>query len=484
MMEVKQMFEELLSQVQVPEFARLRLELRQPGIENVELALKEELAGCGAMERIRPGDTVAVAVGSREIADMAVVVRTIVKSVKDRGGEPFIVPAMGSHGGATARGQEEVLRHFGITKETVGAPVRSSMETVKIGETGPLSGDAKSPDRGGAGQSFEVHMDKLAAEADHIIPVGRIKAHTDFRGPVESGLMKMIVIGLGKQHGASICHRLGFPKMSSNILEFGRVILERAPILLGVCIIENASHQIAHIEAVPGREIPKREPKLLEMSKALMPKIPVGDLDVLVVSEMGKEISGAGMDPNITGRSCVLGRFWPDAEKIAVLDLTDKSDGNAAGMGNADAITRRMYGKINLTPIYINGLTCRDTEGIRLPAVMESDLLALKFCLHTCIRRPAMQNGRIAWIRNTADLENIYISEALVAEAEKVEGVTVCQRNLRVVERGGQMVLSGGMRRDGAGAGVTGRAGAGAGRPGPDGGMEDTDDWISMWNTR
>ena len=425
-MEVRQIFEELLSEVRLPAFARIRLDARQPQIENVEQALREELLNCKAMEGIRPGDTVALAVGSREISDMALIVRTVAEEVRSRGGDPFIIPAMGSHGGATAEGQEEVLRHFGITEEAVGAPVRSSMETVKIGETG---------------RGWDVHIDRMAAGANHIIPVGRIKAHTDFRGPVESGLMKMIVIGLGKQHGASICHRLGFPAMSSNIMEFGKVILENAPVLIGVGIIENAQHGVAHIEAVPGKEIPQREPELLELSKALMPKIPVNDLDVLVVNEMGKEISGAGMDPNITGRSCVLGRFWPNAEKIAVLDLTEKSGGNAAGMGNADAITRRMYDKIDLTPIYINGLTCRDTEGIQLPAVMESDLLALKFCLYTCIHRLAVENGRVAWIHNTADLETMYISEALVEEARKVEGVTVCERNLQVVERDGRMSL-------------------------------------------
>ena len=425
-MEAKQIFEDLLSEVEVPEFAGIQLKLDQPQIEDPAREIREQLACCEPMEQIRPGDTVAVAVGSREIADMVCVVAAVTEAVKKRGGLPFIVPAMGSHGGATAKGQEDVLRHYGITEENVKAPVRSSMETIKIGETA---------------RGFDVHIDKLAAGASHIIPIGRIKAHTDFRGPVESGLMKMIVIGLGKQHGASICHRLGFPQMSRNILEFGNVVLENAPILLAIGIVENANHRIAHIEAVPKAAILQREPELLELSKALMPRIPVGDLDVLVVGEMGKEISGAGMDPNITGRSCVLGSFWPDAEKIAVLDLTEKSGGNAAGMGNADAITRRMYEKIDLTPIYINGLTCRDTQGIRLPAVMETDLLALRFCLYTCIRRSAVKNARVVWIRNTADLKTMYISEALVEEAEKKRGLTVVQRNLKHLQLDGKLAL-------------------------------------------
>lgn len=421
-METKELFEELLSQVQIPEFARIHLDLEQPYVENVRQTLREMLLKSETMDKIRPGDTVALAVGSREIAEMTAIVAAVVESVKNKGGVPFIVPAMGSHGGATAEGQEEVLRHYGITEENVGAPVRSSMETIQVGVTE---------------QGFPVHVDKLAMGADHIIPIGRIKAHTDFRGPVESGLMKMLVIGLGKQQGASSCHRLGFPQMSKNIMAFGKVILAHAPVLLGIGVIENAKHQVAHLEAVPADKIPEREPELLKMSKSLMPRIPVDDLDVLVVEEMGKEISGAGMDPNITGRSFVLGRFWPNAERIVVLDLTDKSGGNAAGMGNADAITRRMFKKIDFTPIYVNGLTCRDTGGVKLPAVMETDLLALKFCLYTCIRRSAVKGGRIAWIHNTANLETMYVSEALISEAEKVPGVTVEQRGLKLVEKDG-----------------------------------------------
>lgn len=429
-MEVREIFEELLSEVEVPRFARVTRCLSQPQIADAAGAVERELRLCGKMEKIEQGDTVAIAVGSREIAHMAEITGAVVSEVKARGGIPFIVPAMGSHGGATAEGQEEVLRHYGITQQAVGAPVRSSMETVKVGETS---------------RGWDVCIDRLASEADHIIPIGRVKPHTDFRGPVESGLMKMIVIGLGKQHGASICHRLGFPQMSANIMEFGKVILQNAPILLGLAIVENAAHGLAHVEAVPGEKILEREPEILNMAKALMPKIPVHDLDVLLVSEMGKEISGAGMDPNITGRSAVLGQFWPGAEKIAVLDLTDKSGGNAAGMGNADAVTRRMCGKLDPTPVYINGLTCRDTQGIRLPAVMETDMLALKFCLYTCIRRNAAREGRVVWIKNTADLETMYLSEALLAEAEQVEGLMVCEKNLRAVEQDTRLrLMSGG----------------------------------------
>lgn len=406
----RELFEQLLKEVELPRFAPVAMEWEQPRVECVETALREQLVDCPASRFVKRGDTVAIAVGSREIYGLAHVVRTLGEFLREKGAKPFIVPSMGSHGGATARGQEEVLRHLGVTEETTGIPVRSSMETERIGRTR---------------RGMDVCIDRLANRADHIIPVARIKAHTEFRGPFESGIMKMLVIGLGKQHGASICHRLGFPEMSRNLAEFGTVILEEAPVLMGIGIVENASHRIAHIEAVPKDTIFQREPRLLEYSKSLLPKIPFDNLDVLLVREMGKEISGAGMDTNITGRSCVLGESWPHAERIAVWDLTEKSGGNAAGMGNADVITRRLYEKIDFTPVYVNAITCHDTQGIRLPAVMDTDELALRMCLYTCIRRNAVKDGRVVMIKNTADLKNFYISEALLEEAEKTGHLTV-----------------------------------------------------------
>lgn len=406
----RELFEQLLGSVFIPRFAPVLMNYEQPQLPCIEAALWKQLENYSGLGKIGRSDTVAIAVGSREIDGLAQIVRTLAEFLKAKGAKPFIVPSMGSHGGATALGQETVLRHLGITEESTGAPIRSSMSTETIGET-----------PGG----LDVRIDSLAYHADHIIPIARIKAHTEFRGAFESGILKMLVIGLGKQHGASICHRLGFPNMSGSLMEFGTVILNKAPVLAGIGIVENAGHRVAHIEVVPKDRILEREPELLRYSKSLLPRIPFDQLDVLLVQEMGKEISGAGMDTNITGRSCMLGESWPHAERIVVWDLTEKSEGNAAGMGNADVITKRLYNKINFTPIYVNGITCHDTQGIRMPVVMETDELALRMCLYTCIRRNAVRDGRVVMIKNTADLQKIYISEALLEEAKHIEHLSI-----------------------------------------------------------
>lgn len=406
----RELFEQLLGSVFIPRFVPVLMNYEQPQLPCIEAALWKQLENYPGLGKIGRSDTVAIAVGSREIDGLAQIVRTLAEFLKAKGAKPFIVPSMGSHGGATALGQETVLRHLGITEESTGAPIRSSMSTETIGE---------------APGGLDVRIDSLAYHADHIIPIARIKAHTEFRGAFESGILKMLVIGLGKQHGASICHRLGFPNMSGSLMEFGTVILNKAPVLAGIGIVENAGHRVAHIEVVPKDRILEREPELLRYSKSLLPRIPFDQLDVLLVQEMGKEISGAGMDTNITGRSCMLGESWPHAERIVVWELTEKSEGNAAGMGNADVITKRLYNKINFTPIYVNGITCHDTQGIRMPVVMETDELALRMCLYTCIRRDAMRDGRVVMIKNTADLQKIYISEALLEEAKHIEHLSI-----------------------------------------------------------
>jgi hypothetical protein len=362
------------------------------------------------MERVKPGGSVAITAGSREIDQIALVLRTVARAVKEAGGRPFIVPAMGSHGGADAASQAMILRNFGITEEYVGAPVRSSIETARVGmtETG-----------------LEVRIDRFSAEADGIIVVGRVKPHTSFRGRVESGLMKMMAIGLGKPYGAALCHQLGFPSMGRNIWDFGNVILRNAPVLFGLAILDNGRHEIAHIEAIPSEMIPERETLLLSKARGMMPAIPFKDIDLLIVDEMGKEYSGVGMDMNITGRSSQLGGSGPNPRRIAVLDLTDASYGNSAGMNEADVITKRFEGKIDRRPVYVNSITVREIEGLRMPAVMDSDRLALMLCLFTLLPAKESEDVRAVWIRNTLQLETIYISEGLLEEASGSDRVTL-----------------------------------------------------------
>ena len=403
-------FERLLSEVEIPRFAEVEYRVGCPVLEQVEESVRTALRRSTAFGTIKAGQTVAITAGSREIAHIVEILRTVSEEIKRLGAIPYLVPAMGSHGGADADGQKAILEGYGITEESTGAELRSSMEVVCLGKTE---------------DGFDVWLDDCAMEADYIIPVGRIKAHTDFRGAVESGIVKMMVIGLGKQKGASICHKMGFDRMGQNLIRFAEVILRKAPILLGLGIVENARHETAYIEAVPAGRILKREPELLNYAKSLMARIPFDKIDVLVVSRMGKEISGAGMDPNVTGRSGTLAADVPHAEKIAVLDITEKSAGNSAGMGNADVITKRLYDKIDRFPVYVNAITCRDTAGAKTPVVMPTDDLALRFCLHTCVRRDAAQNGRIVWLRDTADLSRFWISEPLLLEAAKDERLTV-----------------------------------------------------------
>ena len=319
-----------------------------------------------------------------------------------------------------------MLEHFGITEEALGVEIRSSMETVLVGHTE---------------DGYPVHLDRIANAADHIIPIGRVKPHTDFRGPVESGVMKMLAIGLGKQYGASLCHKLGFPNMGKSVWNFGSVILENCRVLMGLAVVENGEHRTARIEGIPAAQIRKREPELLAYAKSLMPRIPFDNLDVLLVSEIGKDISGAGMDPNVTGRSVTLGEFWPHAEKIGVFNITSVSDGNAAGIGNADAITSQMYRQIDRLPMYINSITCRDTGGARIPTVMDTQELVLRYLLYTCIRRKEAQDQpRIVWIQNTACLRRIYISEALAHEARQLKDFRVtCESRPLEINKDGEL---------------------------------------------
>ncbi|MBC3937725.1 DUF2088 domain-containing protein [Anaerotruncus massiliensis (ex Liu et al. 2021)] len=397
---------EILRGTALPRFSPLCQRFDRAEVPDAGEAVRRTLCEAGVLERLRPGDTVALTAGSRQIDRLPEILRALAEAVRSRGALPFLVPAMGSHGGATAEGQRALLARYGVTEETVGAPVRSCMDTVEVG----LRADG-----------FPVRIDRLAAEADWIVPVGRVKPHTDFRGRVESGVMKMLVVGLGKRYGADLCHSAGFSHMAENIWECGRVILQNARVAFGVALVENACHRLRVVEAIPAERIPLREPELLEQAKALMPRIPFDPLDALFVRRMGKELSGAGMDPNVTGRSVQLGVGPPHAARLAVLDLTAHSAGNAAGMGNADFITERLRGKIDFTPIYVNGLTCRDPAGMRMPCVMPDDRSALLACLHTC---GAAGPFRAVLIEDTAHIETLWASEALLAEARENPALT------------------------------------------------------------
>ena len=394
-------FDQLLADNQIPKFVRVRHEMDHSHIDDIEGAVAQAMRREGTLDRIKPGDSVCITAGSRDVANIARIIRAICDQVKSVGAHPFIIPAMGSHAGAKAEGQRGIIEGYGVTEEAMGAPIRASMDTEVIAHS--KSG-------------LEIHLDKFANAADFLIPVGRIKAHTDFRGEVESGICKMLVIGMGKQHGAYQCHKLGFKSMAANVKEFAGAIIEKKPNMFAIGLIENAYHQTCRIEAIPAGRILEEEPPLLEYAKSRMAKVPFDQADILFVDETGKDISGAGMDPNVTGRSAQNGISRPFAERIVARDLTDEAHHNATGMGNADVTTRRLFDKIDMEQTYPNSLTSRDINGFRIPIVMENDDLAIRFALHTITGANAGSGYRAMWIRDTNHVQTFYVTERLLAD--------------------------------------------------------------------
>ena len=402
-------YESLLSDITIPKFVKVQYTINFSHIENVQDAVYSALKRKGTLDAIKPGNSVCIAVGSREIANLSMITRCVCDAVKSVGAKPFIIPAMGSHGGAVAEGQSGILAGYNITQQTMDVPICSSMETVKIGET--VSG-------------FDVRLDKYANEADYIIPIGRIKPHTDINGRIESGLCKMMVIGMGKQYGAFMCHRQGFKNMPENLIAFADVIIREKPNMFGLGIIENAHHQTYKVVAVPANKVMEEEPQLLTEAKNLHGRIPFEHADVLFVDRIGKDISGAGMDSKVTGRSVVFGECRPFFQSIAILDITEKSHGNFSGLGNADVTTYRVFEKLDLESTYANAITSVCPGGVKIPAVMPSDKDAIRFAL--LMATDAEPNAkRVIWIRDTLNLSEFYISEALIQEAESIPSIKI-----------------------------------------------------------
>ena len=312
---------------------------------------------------------------------------------------------MGSHGGATPHGQVEVLRSLGVTEETVCAPIISSME---VDEVGVLKGTP-------------VYVDRNALRADGVIVVGRVKPHTDFKGAIESGLMKMIAIGLGKQKGAEMIHWHLYEGYHELIPAAARLIMSKVNIVAGLAVLENAGHEIAKVKALLPEEFEAEEPRLLEEAKGLLARLPFRDIDVLIVEEMGKNVSGVGMDTNVTGRFWMPGESDPRAPricKIVVLDLSEETHGNAIGMGLADFITRRFFEKIDYDSTYVNCLTQGSSETGKTPIWLPSDRDAIETALRICGPIDVL-NARVVRIRNTMELERLWVSESLAKEIKK-----------------------------------------------------------------
>lgn len=396
-------YAQLLGHVKIPRFIKVKYKIPHNKIDDIPKAVNDALISSGVLGRVHAGMRIAITAGSRQMSNYPLILRSLIDQVKAKGAQVFLVPAMGSHGGATAEGQKAVLREYGITEDSMGVPILATMETVTLGT---------------AANGMEVRMDRYAFEADGIIVFNRVKAHTGFRGAVESGLMKMITIGLGKQYGASICHSDKPENMSANIQSIASYAINHAKILFAVGVVEDAYHDTAMIKAMNACDIFRMEQEMLKEAKTMMPSIPFPKADVLFVDEIGKDITGEGMDPNITGRSFFIGNKEPFFESIAVLDITDVSEGNGTGIGNADVITRRAFDKFRMDMVYPNCITSRDAKTTKLPVTMPSDKLAFQFALNICYEIDWNNGPRIVWIKNTLRLDTFYISEALIDEAE------------------------------------------------------------------
>lgn len=379
-----------------------------PGLADLPREMQQVLDGLNLPGENLNGKRIAVGVGSRGIACIDVLARELCRWLQARGARPFVFPAMGSHGGATAEGQQKILEHYGVTPEFLGAGVISSMETVSLGPTP---------------EGFEVQVDRSAWDADGVVLINRVKPHTDFSGKIESGLLKMMAVGMGKASGARVCHRwswrFGFETviraMSAKVLASGKI-------LAGVAVLENEFHQVAALHGARAEGIPAMEEACLVAAKPLVARIPFPNLDLLIVDEMGKNISGTGMDTKTIGRGVEIepGEA-PQIRLVYVRDLTTESGGNAIGVGLADAIHERLYRKIDLEKMYANARTSMNPPMPRIPMFFESDQPALEWLLGA-LGTPEPGEQRVAWIRDTLSLRRIAISESLAQEARSLSG--------------------------------------------------------------
>ena len=379
--------------------------------EDIEKAVFDEIARSGMAERIKPGMRIAVTAGSRGIRNVDEITRSVVACVKHCGATPFIVPAMGSHGGATAEGQKDMLAGFGITEEKMGCEIRSSMETVLLGYS-----ELGKP----------VYMDRSAYESDGVILSCRLKPHNAFRGPIESGPCKMMTVGLGKQKGAEQVHSDGMDIIAKNIPTMAKVTLGTDKILFAIPCLENAYDQTMMFEAIPAEKILEREPELLKIAFANMPSILVGAGDVLIVDNVGKNFSGTGVDPNITGTfSTPYASGGVSVQRTCFLNLTPQSHGNALGVGLASAITKRIFDEIDADVMYTNCITSTVIRSAMTPCVMSTDKEAVQFCIRTC-NRIDVQNPRVIRIQNSLHIGQVMLSEAYYADvlAGKYAGLT------------------------------------------------------------
>ncbi|MCL6505395.1 MAG: nickel-dependent lactate racemase [Bryobacteraceae bacterium] len=394
--------------MEYPQIFRVRQLFERPRVDDIPGTVQAELRRLGLEHRIKPGQTVAISAGSRGIANIHVIIKAAVDYFKGLDARPFIVPAMGSHGGGTAEGQRKIVESYGITEEYCGCPIRSSMETVVVCQTA---------------EGFPVHFDRHAFEADHVLVCGRVKPHTDFKGEIESGLMKMMLIGLGKHQGALVYHAaIQDYSFDQIVRSVARQVLARCKILAGLAIIENGYDETALIAGVPPEEIEAREKELLVLARRWMPRLPFQRVDVLLIDEIGKNISGAGMDTNVVGRKYDDHKAredeWPKVRRIVVRGLTEATHGNASGIGIAEFCTTRAIQQTDLHATRVNCITSGHISACMLPVNFDTDREILDAALPTIGLTPPPQ-AKLLWIHNTLDLAEVECSAAYLNEARE-----------------------------------------------------------------
>jgi hypothetical protein len=386
--------------IPLPKMANVRQKFEATRLREIPAAIAGEFRRPEVRKRVKPGQVVAVGCGSRGVANIAEIATCVIRELQALGARPFVFPAMGSHGAATAEGQKKVLESYGISEAVTGVPIRASMDTVVVGHI---------PD------GTPVYVDKHAAEADGIVVINRIKPHTGFRGATESGLTKMLSIGIGKITGAATYHSHGMDRFPELLPQIRDVLLGMRNVLFGVGVVENAYDETALVELIPGEQLGMREPELQALAKLFMPQLYFDEIDVLIIDEMGKNISGAGFDPNITGRNrrAVDWVTKPVVKKIVVLGLTRESMGNATGIGSADVISMRVWREFDVPSTYANIITSANLDGAAIPMVMNTDRDAICLAVKTVVRvKP--QDCRIVRIKNTLELSQIQVSEPLL----------------------------------------------------------------------
>ena len=394
-----------------PDVARVTQSFDQPELDDVPAAVARAILECKLATRVRAGGSIALTVGSRGIAGIDRIAREAVSALKSLGFAPFIVAAMGSHGGGTSEGQRALLASFGVTEDQVGCPIRSEMDTVQLGLNS---------------LGLPIHFDKNALEADGIVLLNRIKPHTSFTGRYESGLLKMLTIGLGKHLGASQVHKLGLDGLKKLLPEVGAFLLQKTPVALGVALLENAREHTAKVVGVEPEDLLDTEPRLLDEARELMARLPFDQIDILVVCELGKNYSGTGLDPNVIGRQRV--ETMPDlprpiVTRLAVLDLSVETHGNALGIGLADLTTDRVVKGIDPKPMRVNSMTSNFLTRARVPLSLADDTEVLTACLDTCWRVDPAE-ARMVIIPNTLELTTLWVTKPFAAEVEALPGLS------------------------------------------------------------